>query len=113
MLVSNKTALNYDFLVLTPGAQPKLDMIEGALEYAMPFYYTENAYVLRNKIETLLACSNDVIRVVVVGAGYSGVEVSTNIADFLGQSRGSVTLVDRNARVLSTSPEHNRKTAEK
>lgn len=110
--MSKSNDLVYDYLVVTPGAQPRLDMIPGAREHAIPFYQAENAYVLRSKLENLLSSQASIVRVAVVGAGYSGVEIASNVAEYLGK-RGNVILIDRNSKLLASSPEHNRKTAQR
>lgn len=63
----------------------------------------------------LLTTNNDlpVIRVAVIGGGYSGVEVATSVARFIGKDRAVVSIVDRNDKVMKFSPSHNRATAEK
>jgi demethylphylloquinone reductase len=109
---SKDNELAYDYLVVSPGAQPRLDMIPGAREYAIPFYQAENAYALRLKLERLQSTKRDLIRVAVVGAGYSGVEIASNVAEYLGK-RGNVILIDRNNKLLASSPEHNRKTSQR
>lgn len=105
--------VEYDYLVLSPGSQPRTDMISGAKENAIPFYSVENAYNLKMKLEECINSGKDVIRVIVVGGGYSGVEIATNVAEYLGKKRGNVCIVDRNSKLLASSPEHNRLTAER
>jgi len=46
--------------------------------------------------------------VVVVGGGYSGVELALNLVDRLGSSNVQVTLVHRGEQVLEYATEHNR-----
>ena len=106
-------SLSYDYLVLSPGSQPRSDLIPGAIEHAIPFYTVDNAYQLKIKINECLNSAKELIRVVVVGGGYSGVEVATNVAELLGKKRGNVCIVDRNSKLLANSPEHNRITAER
>ncbi|MBA3241845.1 MAG: NAD(P)/FAD-dependent oxidoreductase [Acidobacteria bacterium] len=84
--------LSYDYLVLSVGAVTNFWGIEGADKYAMPFRKIRHADDLRRRmIETLDgiqpdAAPQDAQRAatfVVVGAGASGVELSTKMADLL------------------------------
>ncbi|MCA1634880.1 MAG: FAD-dependent oxidoreductase [Acidobacteria bacterium] len=84
--------LPYDYLVLSVGAVTNFWGIEGADKYAMPFRKIRHADDLRQRmIETLDriqpdAAPQDAQRAatfVVVGAGASGVELSTKMADLL------------------------------
>ena len=84
--------LSYDYLVLSVGAITNFWGIEGADKYAMPFRKIRHADDLRQRmIETLDriqpdAAPQDAQRAatfVVVGAGASGVELSTKMADLL------------------------------
>lgn len=104
--------LSYDQLVISVGIQPRTDLIPGAKEHAIPFYGLNDALALKNKLKSLRSKQGQA-RVAVIGGGYSGVEVATNIAQSLGNKRGIVTVIDRNARVMTTSPPHNRKVAER
>ena len=102
----------YDQIVLAVGSQPRLDIIPGAKEFSIPFYSINDAYNLRGRLNEL---SNDdkIIRVVVLGGGYSGVEVATSVAEYLGKRNAVVTIIDRNECIMNSSPMHNRVTAEK
>lgn len=40
-------------------------------------------------------------------------EVATSIAEYLGRDRVVVSVIDRNAAVMNSSPIHNRRIAEK
>ena len=110
------TTLNYDQLVIAAGAQARLE-VPGAKEFALPFYTVEDAYnlqlQLRSAISNAESDGREMVRVVVVGGGYSGVETATSIANYLGKSRAVVSLVDRNSRIMTTSPESNRQASEK
>jgi len=84
--------LHYDYLVLSVGAITNFWGVEGAERYAMPFRKIRHADDLRRRmIETLDriqpdAAPQDTQRAatfVVVGAGASGVELSTKMADLL------------------------------
>lgn len=105
--------MKYDQLIMAVGAQPRLDLAPGMKEYALPFYRFEDAYALKLRLRALVDTKKPVIRVVVLGGGYSGVEVATNVAQYIGQDRAIVTIVEKNERILRASPESNREAAEK
>jgi len=102
----------YDQIVLAVGSQPRLDIVPGAKEYSIPFYGINDAYNLQGKLNELLK-NDQIIRVVVIGGGYSGVEVATSVSEYLTKRNAVVTILDRNECVMHGSPEHNRATAEK
>jgi NADH:ubiquinone reductase (non-electrogenic) len=108
------TTLKYDQLVISVGIQPRLDIIPGAKEYCLPFYRLQDADSLKKKLSHLQKDgSRNSIKVAVIGGGYSGVEVATTIAQTIGRDKASVTLIDRNGKIMSPSTEHNRGTAER
>ena len=104
--------LPYDKMVIACGAQPNLSIIPGAKEHALPFCSIEHAYSLNQRLRALMDSNRATIRVCVIGGGYSGVEVSSTLAEYLG-SRGSVSIVDRNEGIMVSSPAHNRRESEK
>jgi len=107
--------LNYDKLVISVGAKPQVHLIPGADKYSLPFYTVEDALKLKKYIRAFRSSFHEkpIVRVAVIGGGYSGVEVATSIAQSLGKDRVVVSLIDRNDKVMHTSPVHNRMTAEK
>jgi demethylphylloquinone reductase len=111
-LASGK-ALHYDRLVLALGGETPLDQVPGAKDHALPFRTIADAHHLRDRLHALESVAeSEPIRVVVVGAGPSGVELSCKLADRLGE-RGRIRLVDRNAQILKSSPDFNREAAQK
>ncbi|HEX8137484.1 MAG TPA: FAD-dependent oxidoreductase [Pyrinomonadaceae bacterium] len=85
-------AVSYDVLILAPGGITNYAGVEGAEEYAMPFRKIAHADALRRRMVEALdrvppdADPQDVRRALtfaVVGAGASGVELSTKMADLL------------------------------
>lgn len=110
---NNTRTLSYDQLVIAVGVRPRVDTIPGASVHALPFYTVDDAYNLRVQLRALKASNKPIIRVAVIGGGYSGVEVATNIAESIGKDRAIVSIIDRNSCVMHTSPDHNRLTAEK
>ena len=102
----------YDRLVLALGGETPLDMVAGAASYAFPFRTLADAYRMEERLRLLEASTADKIRVAIVGAGYSGVELACKLADRLGE-RGRFRLVELSDRILRTSPEFNREAATK
>ncbi|NES95294.1 MAG: NAD(P)/FAD-dependent oxidoreductase [Desertifilum sp. SIO1I2] len=103
-------ALSYDRLVLALGGETPLDRVPGAAEYAIPFRSVTDAYRLAEKLRSLCSSDVDKIRIAIVGAGYSGVELACKLADRLGE-RGRLRLVEMSDTILRTSPDFNRETA--
>ncbi len=85
----------YDVLVLAVGGVSNYAGVEGAEEYSMPFRKIEHADALRRRmVEALDRVPPDLapqdaraaLTFVVVGAGASGVELSTKMADLLNDA---------------------------
>jgi NADH:ubiquinone reductase (non-electrogenic) len=102
--------LPYDRLVLALGGETPVDLVPGSREYALPFRTIDDAYRLEERLRLLEASEKDKIRVAVVGAGYSGVELACKLADRLGE-RGRLRLVEQGDRILNAATEFNRNTA--
>jgi len=103
---------SYDRLVLALGGVTPLDMVSGAVEHALPFRTITDAYRLEERLRILEESNKDKIRVAVVGGGYSGVELACKLAERLG-NRGRLRLIERGDEILKTSPDFNRKAAQK
>ncbi|RMD67806.1 MAG: NAD(P)/FAD-dependent oxidoreductase, partial [Cyanobacteria bacterium J149] len=110
--LKNNGDLSYDYLVMALGGKTPVNQVSGASDFAIPFRTLEDAYRVKEKLRVLENSDLEAIRVVVVGGGYSGVELALKVADRLGK-RGKIRIVDRGSEILSDSPEFNRKTAEK
>lgn len=102
--------LPYDRLVLALGGETPLTGVPGASEYALPFRTLADAYRLEERLRVLEAGEQDSIRVAIVGAGYSGVELACKLADRLGD-RGRLRLIEKGEHVLRSSPAFNREAA--
>jgi NADH:ubiquinone reductase (non-electrogenic) len=110
--------INYDALIISTGAEISCDAVPGASEFALPFYTVDQCYELKRRlalidnhlegIEKTDDKSKQSTNVVVVGGGYSGVELALNLVDRLGSSNVQVTLVHRGEQVLEYATEHNR-----
>jgi NADH dehydrogenase, FAD-containing subunit len=109
--------VSYDSLVVATGSHVNLDFIPGATNRAIPFYTIQDCYELR-KILTLLDSIpakefQRQLNVVIVGGGYSGVELALNLMERLKPiGKGvKVTMVHRGNDVLENASEYNQKTA--
>ncbi len=104
--------LTYDRLVIALGGVTPLADLPGLREYALPFRSLEDAYTLLARLRALeRQPEREVIRVAIVGGGYSGVELACKLADRLGR-RGRVRIIERGDRILKTSPDFNRDAAQ-
>ena len=102
----------YDRLVLALGGETPLDLVPGATSYAYPFRTISDVYRLEERLRFLEESDADKIRVAIVGAGYSGVELACKLADRLGE-RGRFRIIEIADQILRTSPEFNREAAKK
>jgi demethylphylloquinone reductase len=105
------TTLVYDRIVLAMGGETPMDMVDGAAEHAIPFRNVSDATRVAERLRHLEGSDAEKIRVAIVGGGYSGVELACKLADRLGE-RGRLRIVERADKILATSPEFNRETAE-
>lgn len=101
-----------DRLVLALGGETPLDLVPGAANYAYPFRNITDAYRLEERLRVLEESTADKIRVAIVGAGYSGVELACKLADRIGE-KGRFRLIEISDQILRTSPEFNRQAAQK
>jgi len=106
------STLTYDRLVLALGGETPLDLVPGAAEHTITFRSVADAYQLEEQLRHLEESDQDKLRVAVIGAGYSGVELACKLADRLGQ-RGRVRLVELGNQILRTSTDFNREAAQK
>ncbi|WP_107806478.1 NAD(P)/FAD-dependent oxidoreductase [Nodularia spumigena] len=106
------TEIAYDRLVLALGGETPLDMVPGAISHAYPFRNITDAYRLEERLRVLEESKAEKIRVAIVGAGYSGVELACKLADRLGE-RGRFRLIQIGDQILRTSPDFNREAAKK
>ena len=109
---SDNSTLAYDQLAIAIGGKTALDFVPGAQEHAIPFYRLSDAETIKQRLRLLENAGADKIRVVVVGGGYSGIELACKMADRLGKI-GRVRIVELSDEILGNSTEFNRKAAEK
>jgi demethylphylloquinone reductase len=93
------------------GGETPMDMVDGAAEHAIPFRNVTDATRVAERLRQLEESDAEKIRVAIVGGGYSGVELACKLADRLGD-RGRLRIVERADKILATSPDFNRETAE-
>eukprot|EP00640_Fibrocapsa_japonica_P001376 CAMPEP_0113947110 /NCGR_PEP_ID=MMETSP1339-20121228/62311_1 /TAXON_ID=94617 /ORGANISM="Fibrocapsa japonica" /LENGTH=410 /DNA_ID=CAMNT_0000953523 /DNA_START=144 /DNA_END=1376 /DNA_ORIENTATION=+ /assembly_acc=CAM_ASM_000762 len=104
--------LAYDKLVVALGTTPLLSTVPGADRNALTFHTLEDAYKLRQKIRALRASDRGTIKVVIVGASYSGVELAGSLVSYFGRSRARVTLINRGSDILRAAKIGNKKASE-
>lgn len=102
----------YHRLVLALGSETNLDLVPGAVKHAYPFRTIYDVHRLEEKLRVLTATNPEKIRVAIVGAGYSGVELACKLADRLGE-KGRLRLIETGDEILRTSSEFNRQQAKK
>ena len=102
----------YDRLVLAMGGETPLDMAPGVTEYGLGFRTIADAYRLEERLRILEESDREKIRVAIVGAGYSGVELACKLAERLGE-RGRLRLIEMSDMILRTSTDFNRDAAHK
>lgn len=100
--------LTYDYLVVALGSQMRPPAIAGSQAHTLPFTTLADAEQLDRRLADLERQPK--VRLVVAGAGPSGVELACKLSDRLGR-RGQVTLVDRRGEILRSYPERLRRAA--
>lgn len=105
-------ALIYDRLVLAMGGETPMDLAPGVEQFAIPFRSIADAYRLEDRLRQLEASDADRIRIAIVGAGYSGVELACKLADRIG-SRARIRIVEQTDQILRSSTLFNREAATK
>ena len=100
---------HYDHLVLACGSRAKLDLVPGMAKYALPLKTLGDALHLRNcvieRLEQAELNEDDAYRrwlttFIVVGGGFSGVEVAGEISDFLRASQRYYPHLPQRPRVI-------------
>jgi demethylphylloquinone reductase len=104
------TEIDYDRLVLALGCETPSESVPGVTEHGIPFRSLQDAYKLDEKLRILEATPSEKIRIAIVGAGYSGVEVACKLADRL-KDRGRIRLIQSRDTILPDAPEFNRNAA--
>jgi NADH dehydrogenase FAD-containing subunit len=80
--------LAYDRLVLALGSEPFVPALPSSSRSGMTFYRLEDAEALASKLRAMESQGGKgLLRAVIVGGGYSGVELAANLAARLGRDR--------------------------
>lgn len=109
-LGQNLKILNYNYLVLAVGVEMRLDNVPGAGAYGYPFRTVTDAERLNQRLNQLEQSNLPTIRVAVIGAGPSGVELACKVSDRLTR-RGQVKLIERGQQLLKTFTPYSQKSA--
>ena len=103
-LADGRVLENYDSMVLALGRETGMTLPSSEMNgtYVTPFYRLEDAEGLRKRLPTAEKC-------VVVGGGFTGVELACNLA--MEKKSRKVLLVHRSPRLVPSASEHNRAAA--
>ncbi|WP_218081922.1 NAD(P)/FAD-dependent oxidoreductase [Anthocerotibacter panamensis] len=104
VLLSDGTDLGWDQLVIAVGGRTPTEIVSGATAFALPFRTLSDAQKLNQRLAQWETEGREDVRVAIVGAGSSGVELACKLADRLG-SRGRITLIERLPEALKDAPE--------
>lgn len=102
--------VRYDALVVATGMQCQVPKsLCSNSDLVLPFYTVEHCYELRKRLTLLDASSLETVRAVIVGGGYSGVELALNLKERLGKGVASqIILVHRGSTILEGASDFNR-----
>jgi demethylphylloquinone reductase len=109
--ITESTAIKYDQLVLSLGGETPIGNTPGVAEHTIPFRNLTDVTRLEGRLRQLETSDREKIRVAVVGAGFSGVELACKLADRLGE-RGRIRLVELGDKILPAAVEFNRTAAQ-
>jgi demethylphylloquinone reductase len=110
VILEDETTIAYDRLILALGCETPSESVSGVTEHAITFRNLHDAYQLDEKLRLLEQSSAERIRIAIVGAGYSGVELACKLADRL-KERGRIRLIQSRNTILPEAPEFNRNAA--
>jgi NADH dehydrogenase len=116
--------IDFEHLIFAFGTRANLELVPGMKEYALPLKLVGDAMSIRNQVLRRLACieleTDPAVRrrlghFIVVGGGFSGVEVAGELADYLHSVRHfyklvrdeelAVTILQDGNRLLPEMPE--------
>jgi demethylphylloquinone reductase len=109
--VSGYETINYDKLVLSLGGETPIGNTPGVAEHTIPFRNLNDVNRLEGRLRQLETSDAEKIRVAIVGAGFSGVELACKLADRLGD-RGRIRLVELGTKILPAAIEFNQTAAQ-
>eukprot|EP01023_Acetabularia_acetabulum_P043189 TRINITY_DN4311_c0_g1_i1.p1 TRINITY_DN4311_c0_g1~~TRINITY_DN4311_c0_g1_i1.p1 ORF type:complete len:525 (-),score=90.47 TRINITY_DN4311_c0_g1_i1:179-1753(-) len=111
VFLSDGQSLDYDWLVISLGAEPNLQLVPGAKQNALPFCTYNDAAQVKEKIETLKK-SSKVATIAIVGANYSGIELAGVISEVLGKDKCNIIVYTPTAQIMQGAPEAQIETAQ-
>jgi NADH dehydrogenase len=115
--LAGKITVHYDHLVIAIGNRARLDLIPGLAEHALPLKTVGDAMCIRNAVLRRVArieleCAADVRRrlghFVIIGGGFSGVEVAGELVDCLKSIRRYYPRVAADELKVTVLQEHPR-----
>jgi demethylphylloquinone reductase len=109
--VSGYEPVSYDKLVLSLGGETPIGNTPGVAEHTIPFRNLNDVNRLEGRLRQLETSDAEKIRVAIVGAGFSGVELACKLADRLGE-RGRIRLVELGTKILPAAVEFNQTAAQ-
>lgn len=130
-LNAKKNTYDYDYLVIGTGCKPSYFGIPGAEENAFPLWSFENAVHLREQIRGMFmkavqqtdpVIRKEMLTFVVVGAGFTGIEMIGELAEFkqelckenyIDESEVRLVVADMAPKILPILPDKLIKKAEK
>eukprot|EP00560_Eucampia_antarctica_P007779 CAMPEP_0197828208 /NCGR_PEP_ID=MMETSP1437-20131217/4842_1 /TAXON_ID=49252 ORGANISM="Eucampia antarctica, Strain CCMP1452" /NCGR_SAMPLE_ID=MMETSP1437 /ASSEMBLY_ACC=CAM_ASM_001096 /LENGTH=497 /DNA_ID=CAMNT_0043429369 /DNA_START=104 /DNA_END=1594 /DNA_ORIENTATION=- len=100
----------YSAMIVATGSELQLDAIPGATQYALPFYTVEQCFELKRRFQRLEQLQlQRPLQVVIVGGGYSGVELALNTIQRFENTntKVKVTLIHRGKHILQNATPYN------
>ncbi len=116
-VVCRNRTLNYDYLVLSTGAESNFFNVPGAEEFSRRFRTAENAERIRSEVVRVLDDPFASCRMVLAGGGTEGVEVAGELLDLVGKEdreddlksgRISIEIIEGKGRLLMGFPDEAR-----
>ncbi len=106
----NKRAVPYDYLIMATGSGTNFFGIPGAEKYCFKLESLQDAFRIKDAI--LAVSGKQSPKILIAGGGPTGIEISTEISEFLSQLRKkdfSITVVNRSPVLLPQLRERSRK----
>jgi len=95
-----KKSIGYDYLVIATGAITNFFNIPDAAKYALKLDSIADSFKIRNAILDASRKSNP--KLVIIGGGSTGIELSTEVAEFVKQLRAnfSISIIERGSTLF-------------